>query len=121
MRRDAIPAHLRPVRIVHAYPNLIDAQLANARLARQPRAADTTMSDRQLAVIQLIAAAAGPHGMVGGQAIDLASVTVDALGRPPAPLDADGLRAMHGKKTGAMIRASATAGAIFYADAVRAL
>ena len=48
--------------------------------------------------------------MVGGQAIDL-----QAAGQAPGhqiDLDADGLRRMHGKKTGAMIRASATAGAM---------
>jgi farnesyl diphosphate synthase len=50
--------------------------------------------------------------MVGGQAIDLASVTPDPQGRMPPPLDADGVRTMHGKKTGALIRGSAKAGAI---------
>jgi geranylgeranyl pyrophosphate synthase len=63
-------------------------------------------------VVQLIAAAAGPIGLVGGQAIDLACVTADPDGRLAPPLDAEGLRRMHGKKTGAMIRASAGAGAI---------
>ena len=42
--------------------------------------------------------------MVGGQAVDLASVG--------APLDAAGVHAMHAMKTGALIRAAATAGAI---------
>jgi geranylgeranyl diphosphate synthase type II len=59
---------------------------------------------RVLRAIQVIAAAAGPIGMVGGQAIDLASVSVS--------LDAEGLAVMHAKKTGALIRASAVAGAV---------
>ena len=66
---------------------------------------------RVLRAIQVIAAAAGPAGMVGGQAIDLACVTPDPQGRTAPPLDADGLAVMHAKKTGALIRASAVAGA----------
>ena len=45
-------------------------------------------------------------GMVGGQAIDL-----EAAGTGAA-FDADGLRTMHARKTGALIRASAAAGAV---------
>jgi geranylgeranyl diphosphate synthase type II len=67
---------------------------------------------RVLRAIGLIAAAAGPAGMVGGQAIDLACVTPDPQGRIAAPLDGEGLAAMHARKTGALIRASAGAGAI---------
>ena len=67
---------------------------------------------RVLRTIQVIAAAAGPIGMVGGQAIDLACVTPDPQGRTAPPLDADGLAVMHAKKTGALIRASAVAGAV---------
>ena len=81
-------------------------------IAGPTRGTDPAIAGRRLEVIQIIAAAAGPRGMVGGQAIDLACVTPDSEGRLPAPLDADGLRVMHAKKTGAMIRASATAGAI---------
>jgi farnesyl diphosphate synthase len=44
--------------------------------------------------------------MVGGQAIDLAAAGSGAA------FDADGLRAMHARKTGALIRAAALAGAI---------
>jgi farnesyl diphosphate synthase len=44
--------------------------------------------------------------MVGGQAIDL-----DASGAGSS-FDREGLRAMHAMKTGALIRASATAGAV---------
>jgi geranylgeranyl diphosphate synthase type II len=67
---------------------------------------------RVLRAIRLIAGAAGPIGMVGGQAIDLACVTPDPQGRTAPPLDGAGLAAMHAKKTGALIRAAAVAGAI---------
>jgi geranylgeranyl diphosphate synthase type II len=67
---------------------------------------------RVLRAIRLIAAAAGPIGMVGGQAIDLACVTPDPQGRTAPPLDGAGLAAMHAKKTGALIRAAAAAGAV---------
>ena len=50
--------------------------------------------------------------MVGGQAIDLGCSTPDRDGQRTPTLDADGLRVMHSKKTGALIRASALAGAI---------
>jgi geranylgeranyl diphosphate synthase type II len=67
---------------------------------------------RVLRAIRLIAAAAGPIGMVGGQAIDLACVTPDPQGHTATPLDGDGLATMHAKKTGALIRAAAAAGAV---------
>jgi geranylgeranyl pyrophosphate synthase len=63
-----------------------------------------------LRVLQVVGVAAGPAGMVGGQAIDL-----QAAGQAPGhaiTLDADGLRMMHALKTGALIRASAVSGAI---------
>jgi geranylgeranyl pyrophosphate synthase len=80
-------------------------------LAREPSSAAPLASDelaaRKLAAMAVIADAAGAAGMVGGQAIDL-----DAA-RPGAhALDADGLRRMHARKTGALIRGSAAAGAI---------
>ena len=53
-----------------------------------------------------------PIGMVGGQALDLASVAPGTGGAPPPPLDQESLATMHGKKTGALIRGSAVAGAI---------
>jgi geranylgeranyl diphosphate synthase type II len=85
---------------------------AFALLAREPRATDPVVAERKLRVIGVIAAAAGSTGMVGGQALDLACVTPDPKGRLAPPLDAEGLRTMHAKKTGALIRASAVAGAI---------
>ena len=81
-------------------------------LAREPRSSDPQVVSRKLRVIEVIATAAGAAGMVGGQAIDLAAVTPAADGHLPPPFDTDGLRTMHAKKTGALIRASAVAGAI---------
>jgi len=81
-------------------------------LAREPRTSDPDLVARKLHVIETIASAAGAIGMVGGQAIDLASVTPDRSGRVPAPLDASALKTMHSKKTGALIRGSAKTGAI---------
>ena len=81
-------------------------------MARAPATADPAIVDRKLRVIDVVSTAAGATGMVGGQAIDLAIVTPDGHGSLPPPLDADGLRTMHAKKTGAMITAAAVAGAI---------
>ena len=83
---------------------------AFALLARDPD--DEGRPDigaRKLAVIRRIADAAGAAGMVGGQAIDLQAVGQTA---GPDALDADGLKDMHARKTGALIRAAAVAGAI---------
>ncbi len=56
----------------------------------------------QLAMLHTLAHAAGSHGMVGGQAIDLAAVG-QALSLPE-------LEQMHIRKTGALIRAAVTLG-----------
>jgi geranylgeranyl diphosphate synthase type II len=85
---------------------------AFALMAREPRDADATLAARKVRVIGIVAAGAGAGGMVGGQAIDLACVTPDAAGTMPPPLDAESLRAMHARKTGALIRAAASAGAV---------
>jgi len=86
---------------------------AFALLAREPRSADAALGLRKLRVIERIATAAGALGMVGGQAVDLeAAGTTDIPGRTRPSLDASGLQAMHAMKTGALIRASAVAGAI---------
>jgi geranylgeranyl diphosphate synthase type II len=80
-------------------------------LAREPAAdEDAALARRKLRVTRVIGEAAGPSGMVGGQTIDL-----QAAGQVPGhavTLDAEGLRAMHARKTGALIRASAMSGAI---------
>lgn len=85
---------------------------AFALMAREPVGDEPGLVARKVRVISLVASGAGAAGMVGGQAIDLASVTPSADGSQPAPLDPDALRGMHARKTGALIRASATAGAV---------
>ncbi len=62
---------------------------------------DATLRLRMFAVL---ARAAGPAGMVGGQAIDLGSVGLK--------LDRDALELMHRHKTGALIEASVQLGAL---------
>ncbi len=96
---------------------------AFALLAREPRGDSPALAARKLRVIHTIATAAGPAGMVGGQAIDLACVS-PGPGRSALTLDTTGLREMHARKTGALIRASAVAGAIMGGgsdDAVQAV
>jgi geranylgeranyl pyrophosphate synthase len=84
---------------------------AFALLAREPKS-DADVAARKLRTLERIATAAGSAGMAGGQAIDLEAVT-PVPGRPaPPPLDRAGLESMHARKTGAIIRASAAAGAI---------
>ena len=85
---------------------------AFALMAREPKSVDPDVMARKVRIMGIIATGAGAAGMVGGQAIDLGCVTPDRTGALPAPLDADGLRAMHARKTGALIRASAMAGAV---------
>ena len=83
---------------------------AFALLGREPVSDDPELIRRKLRVISIVADAAGAAGMVGGQAIDL-----QAAGQAPGhpiTLDVDGLRGMHVRKTGALIRASAVSGAI---------
>jgi geranylgeranyl pyrophosphate synthase len=84
---------------------------AFALLAREPAAAPSIdareLAVRKLAAIRAIGDAAGAAGMVGGQAVDLQAAVPGA-----PPLDADGLRAMHARKTGALITGSAQAGAL---------
>ena len=77
---------------------------AFALMSREP--GDASLAARKLRAIRIVADAAGACGMVGGQAIDL-----EAAGAG-ASFDGDGLRAMHARKTGALIRASAAAGAV---------
>lgn len=83
---------------------------AFAVLARSPAEAwdhdMDALAARRLSVIEAIADAAGAAGMVGGQAIDLSAARPGA-----APLDAAALEDMHARKTGALLTASAVAGA----------
>jgi geranylgeranyl diphosphate synthase type II len=64
-----------------------------------PQSADTRLS-----MVSTLALAAGPAGMVGGQAIDLGSVGLK--------LDQTALAFMHRHKTGALIEASVRLGAL---------
>jgi geranylgeranyl diphosphate synthase, type II len=81
-------------------------------MAREPASEDDTgLALRKLRVIRLVARAAGPAGMVGGQAIDL-QATASAGARSPGGFDLVSLRDMHAKKTGAIIRAAAVSGAV---------
>jgi len=83
---------------------------AFALLAREPAVTEAIIVSRKLRALQTIGDAARAIGLVGGQAIDL-----QAAGLAPGhslTLDADALRTMHAKKTGALIRASAVSGAI---------
>ena len=80
-------------------------------LAREPQGHHPTLMTRKLRALALVAAAAGPAGMVGGPAIVLAAVS-PAPGVSAVPLDPAGLQAMHLRKTGALIRVSVVAGAV---------
>ena len=70
-------------------------------LTRLPSAS----ADTKLALIMQLSAAAGPRGMVGGQAIDLAAVNQQ--------LDLAALKTMHQLKTGALIRVAISMSALF--------
>ena len=69
------------------------------------------MHTRQLRVIGVVARAAGASGMVGGQALDLTG-SPNGRGEAAAATSAEQLGVISAKKTGALIRASAVAGAI---------
>jgi geranylgeranyl diphosphate synthase type II len=83
---------------------------AFALMAREPQPRDSELAERKLKALAIVADAAGAVGMVGGQAIDLQAA--GQVNGHVLTLDADGLRAMHARKTGALIRASAWAGAV---------
>lgn len=85
--------------------SLAFSALLDARLSPQD---DAT----RLAMVQALAKAAGPAGMVGGQAIDLGSVGLK--------LDQRALEYMHRHKTGALIEASVRLGALASARASQA-
>src|SRR5471032_2469606 len=61
-------------------------------------------ADTRLLMVKALAFAAGPAGMVGGQAIDMGSVGLK--------LDQKALETMHRHKTGALIEASVRLGAL---------
>jgi geranylgeranyl diphosphate synthase type II len=84
---------------------------AFAVMAAAPAGADAAVHMRQLRVIAIVARAAGASGMVGGQALDLTG-NDRGPGDVAAPPGAEQLALISSKKTGALIRASAVAGAI---------
>lgn len=85
---------------------------AFALLSTEPP--DPNLATRKIRAIQTIATAAGASGMVGGQAIDLHAVGSSTL-------DKQSLQDMHARKTGALIRAAAVAGAIMGGGAAGAI
>jgi geranylgeranyl diphosphate synthase, type II len=118
MDNDVLRRGLPTLHVVHGEGMAIlggDALLteAFAMLARGVAGDDAGAAMRTLRVIARIAEAAGPLGMAGGQAIDL---HLGGQGGPHAPpvakRDLAVLRDMHARKTGALIRAAATCGAI---------
>lgn len=74
-------------------------------------AAEPKYAGRRLRAIGVLAQAAGAHGMVGGQAIDLIAAG-KVTSYPAADMDAATLKDMHARKTGALLRAAAALGAI---------
>jgi geranylgeranyl pyrophosphate synthase len=76
-----------------------------------PREAPEVSPARRLRAIAVLASAAGAVGMVGGQALDLAAAG-RVIGTDAPPMTAAALEDMHRRKTGALIRASASLGAI---------
>jgi geranylgeranyl pyrophosphate synthase len=61
-------------------------------------------AEQKIAMVKVLAAAAGPRGMVGGQFIDIQATDSD--------MGLEELQAMHSLKTGALIRASLALGGI---------
>jgi geranylgeranyl pyrophosphate synthase len=89
----------------------------------------TVQPNQQLLMLSILAQAAGPQGMVGGQALDLAAAGLSAADQCAADQCAAGqcaagqaaasqtvdityIENMHSLKTGALIRASVTLGAL---------
>jgi geranylgeranyl pyrophosphate synthase len=92
---------------------------AFALLTREPADDAPEVAMRKLQTLRVVAQAAGATGMVGGQGIDL-----QAAGQVPGhalTLNSDGLRGMHMRKTGALIRAAAVTGAIMAGAAAAAI
>jgi geranylgeranyl pyrophosphate synthase len=77
---------------------------AFALMAAEPP--DPALAGRKIRAIRAVAMAAGACGMAGGQAIDLLAVGAAAT------FTTQSLADMHARKTGALIRAAAVAGAI---------
>jgi geranylgeranyl diphosphate synthase type II len=62
-------------------------------------------AERAIRIVETLSRACGSLGLVGGQAVDIAS--------QGKPLDLPALQSVHARKTGALIRASVCSGGIF--------
>ena len=86
-------------------------------LAKFPDTGDPSLIDRKLRVVECIATAAGVTGMLGGQVVDLAAAgqlspqSISQGNKQSPHFGPAELRAMHERKTGALIRAAAVTGA----------
>jgi len=76
-----------------------------------PAGAPILAAPVRLRLIAILAHAAGLAGMVGGQAIDLAAAG-SVRDRQLPPFDGATLQDLHARKTGALIRAAVTMGAV---------
>jgi geranylgeranyl pyrophosphate synthase len=85
--------------------------LANSPSPVAPMGAPEAPPDRRLRVLSVLTVAAGAIGMVGGQAIDLRAAG-QVPSHPAQPMSERELKDMHARKTGALIRAAAVAGAM---------
>jgi geranylgeranyl diphosphate synthase type II len=81
------------------------------RLLSEEPSGGPDIDSRKLRALAVVARAAGAEGMVGGQALDLQAAGPDDRSGDAA-LARERLRAMHARKTGALIRAAAVAGAV---------
>jgi geranylgeranyl diphosphate synthase type II len=77
-----------------------------------PPGSPSPPADARLRAVTVLALAAGADGMVGGQTIDLAAAGRVGAEHAASPLDRAALEDMHARKTGALIAAAATLGAI---------
>ncbi|OYW06761.1 MAG: hypothetical protein B7X11_00855 [Acidobacteria bacterium 37-65-4] len=100
--------------LTHAFSLLAESRPSRSR-SRGPSGPRESDDSRRLRAIAVLARTAGADGMVGGQAIDLIAAG-KVKSHPATPADAATLRDMHARKTGALLRAAATLGAIM-ADA----
>ncbi len=94
---------------------------AFALLAREPSSESPCLLRRRMRTLGTLATASGASGMVGGQAVDLAAAEAAARDGRDTGFQLPALRQMHAMKTGALIRASAAAGAIMAGAAEDAL
>ena len=87
------------------------AVLSASSAAIVPDGAPEPATEHRLRAMAVLARAAGAIGMVGGQTIDLAAAG-RVTGVATSGFDAPALEDMHARKTGALIRAAASIGAI---------